>query len=170
MTSQGYCLTCGKLTSSYFHGKTDGGPVGWFCHEGDCRASKMEPPKPDGTPISVKDAEIPKLAVKTEMTIEDQVRFEQLLDACKITLHDASTPSKPVYIVSRLTEDKLEALNLAERFEKLDAFDRLMARAFLEGMLDGIKTYRGQIGKLGPLYKKAHNVGTSLLRYIADNA
>lgn len=74
------------------------------------------------------------------------------------------------YIVARSTLDKEEAVAVVERLDQVHQFDRIKQTCFVNGMVDGIETYRKQIIKLDkPLgMEKALKIGEGLLQWIKN--
>lgn len=112
-------------------------------------------------PETQKATEVPK-------TMDVGAAFDALVAAGKVEVFSDGEGGE-VYIVSRKTNLKLEAVKFAERFEKMDSFDLFIALAFQEGMQDVLKTVRRELMKLGPMYGKAViKVVDPLARWIKD--
>lgn len=99
------------------------------------------------------------------LQIEDlEARFSKLIAEEKIHV-DPEDPTK--YVIARFTRDKAEAVLMGERIDQLHAWDLLKSVCFVNGMIDGIQTYKREVSKLGPLkYEKALGVGNLLLNHI----
>lgn len=168
MTANGLCEKCGKLTSFHYTNE----PKGWFCSEA-CRAMA---PTPDELPLTSKKRGALDLAgaPKKEPTpaeieakkLEVEKLFSKFIADGKLAVED--TPDGPKYLIARFTLDKEEAVAIVERLDMISHFDRIKQICFVNGMVDGITTYRREIRKLGGIsMDKAVKVGNAILDYIA---
>lgn len=92
-------------------------------------------------------------AAKATAEVEVAAKFEAFKAKNEILEEDG--PEGIKYIIARTAATKEEAVEYAERFARADSFQPIMELSFLNGMLDGIRTMRRELAKLGPMYGKA---------------
>lgn len=101
-----------------------------------------------------------------EIAISVQKRFDALREQSDGSYRLEENPDGSITF-TLICEDKAEAVDLAERFAMVHAMRPMMANAFREGMIDGIRQYRKLIAeKNASLFSKALDIGDRMIAYI----
>lgn len=106
------------------------------------------------TPAEVEKAMNEKLeadikAAEEEARLYTEKRFDELVAEKRIQVSENEDGS-PLYLIARSCLNKHDAVMLGDRVDMLHLFDSIKSVCFLNGMVDGVEKYQGQIALLRP--------------------